>query len=86
VIFNLGLCALAVLTCAACTALLFRAYGRNCRRLLFWSAICFVFLTLNNVLLFLDVVVLEADLRFWRHAAAVPALVSMIWGLVSERE
>ena len=85
-IFNLGLCALAVLTCAACMALLFRAYGRNRRRLLFWSAICFVFLTLNNVLLFLDVVVLETDLRFWRHAAALLALAFMMWGLVSERD
>jgi hypothetical protein len=67
-------------------ALLVRAYGRDRRRLLFWSAICFVFLTLNNVLLFLDLVVLEADLRFWRHAAALLAVVAMMWGLVSERE
>ena len=67
-------------------ALLFREYGRNRRPLLFWAALCFVFLTLNNVLLFLDVVVLETDLRFSRHAVALLALVFMMWGLVSERE
>jgi hypothetical protein len=85
-IFNLGLCALAVLTCAACTVLLFRAYGRNRRRLLLWSSICFVFLTLNNVILFLDLVVLEQDLRPWRHAAALLGLVFMMFGVLTERE
>ena len=85
-IFNLALCALAVLTCAACMALLLRAYRRVRRPLLLWSAICFVFLTLNNVFLFLDVVVLEQDLRAWRHAAALIGLVVMISGLIAERE
>lgn len=85
-IFNLALCGLAVLTCAACMALLFRAYGRSRRRLLLWSAICFAFLTLNNVFLFLDLVVLEQDLRAWRHAAALLGLAFMLFGLVSERE
>ena len=77
---------MAVLTCAACTVLLFRAYGRNRRRLLLWSAICFVFLTFNNVILFLDLVVLEQDLRPWRHAAALLGLVFMMFGVLTERE
>jgi hypothetical protein len=84
--FNLALCALAVATCAACTALLFHRHARTRRRLLFWSGWCFLFLTLNNILLFLDLVVLEMDLRPWRHAMAVPALAVMIFGLLSERE
>ena len=84
--FNLALCALAVGTCAACMVLLFRRYAHSGRRLLLWSGWCFLFLTLNNVLLFLDLVVLEMDLRPWRHAAAAPALVIMIFGLLSERE
>jgi Family of unknown function (DUF5985) len=86
VTFNLALCALAVATCAACMALLFRGYARSRRRLLFWSGVCFVFLTLNNVLLFLDLVVLEEDLRPWRHAAAALGLVFMSVGLVRESE
>lgn len=84
--FNLALCALAVLTCAACTILLFRAYGRRRRRLLFWSAIGFVFFTLNNVFLFLDLVVLEQDLRVWRHVAALGGIAFMIGGLLPQRE
>jgi hypothetical protein len=82
--FNLALCALAVATCAGCAALLFHNHARTRRRLLFWSGLCFVFLTFNNVLLFLDLVVLEEDLRLWRHAAALPALVCMIFGLLPE--
>lgn len=84
--FNLALCALAVATCAACAALLFRNHARTPRRFLFWSGLCFVFLTLNNVLLLLDLVVLERDLRLLRHAAALPALVCMIFGLLPEAE
>lgn len=83
-IFNLALCALAVITCAACTMLLFRGYAASRRPLLLWSSACFVFLTLNNVLLFLDLVVLEMDLRPWRHAAAFTGLVFMIFGLLRE--
>ena len=83
-IFNRAICALAVLTCAACTVLLFRGYVRSRRRLPFWSSVCFVFLTLNNVLLFLDLIVLEMDLRPWRHVAAFAGLVSMIFGLLRE--
>jgi hypothetical protein len=86
VTFNLALCVLAVATCAACMVLLFRGYARSRRRLLLWSGVCFVFLTLNNVLLFLDLVVLEEDLRTWRHAAAALGLVFMIVGLVFESE
>jgi hypothetical protein len=85
-IFNLALCALAVLTCGACTVLLFRGYARSRRPLLFWSALCFVFLTLNNVLLFLDLVVLEMDLRPWRHVAALIGVAFMLYGLLFKSE
>jgi hypothetical protein len=84
--FNLALCALAVLTCAACTVLLFRGYARSRRRLLLWSAVCFVLLTLNNVLLLADLVVLERDLRPWRHTTSLLGLVFMIYGLLLELE
>jgi drug/metabolite transporter (DMT)-like permease len=82
--FNLALCALAVLTCAACAALLFRRHQRTRRRVLFWSAVCFAFLTVNNVLLLLDLVVLDTDLRPWRHASAAVALSFVLYGLLSD--
>jgi lipopolysaccharide export LptBFGC system permease protein LptF len=84
--FNLALCALAVGTCAACMGLLFRRYAQSGARLLFWSGWCFLFLTVNNILLFLDLVVLEMDLRPWRHAAALPAVALMIVGLLADAE
>ncbi len=85
--FNFVLYVLAVLTCLACTVLLFRGYARSGLRLLLWSALCFVFLTLNNLLLFFDLVVFaDLDLRPWRLAAALIALAFLLYGFLFESE
>ena len=85
--FNFVLYLLAVLTCLACTVLLFRGYARSGLRLLLWSALCFVFLTLNNLLLFFDLVVfLEADLRPWRLSAALVGLLFLLYGFIFESD
>ena len=85
--FNFVLYALAVLTCLACTVLLFRGYARSRLRLLLWSALCFVFLTLNNVLLFFDLIVFsELDLRPWRLAAALAVLLFLLYGFLFESD
>lgn len=85
--FNFVLYLLAVLTCLACTVLLFRGYAASGLRLLLWSALCFVFLTLNNILLFFDLVLLpEVDLRPWRHAAALIGLLFLLYGFIFEAE
>jgi hypothetical protein len=87
VTFNFVLYALAVLTCLACTVLLFRGYARSHVRLLLWSALCFVFLTLNNLLLFFDLIVfIELDLRPWRLAAALAGLVFLLYGFIFEAD
>lgn len=76
---------LAVLTCLACTLLLFRGYARTGLRLLLWSALCFVFLTLNNVLLFFDLQVFtQLDLRPYRLSAALIGLLFLIYGFIAE--
>ena len=80
--FNLALCALAVLTCLACAALLFRRYARTGQRILLYTALCFGILTLNNMLLFLDLVMLEIDLRAWRHASAALGVACVLYGLL----
>jgi hypothetical protein len=82
------LTSLAMLTSAACMWLLFRAYAASRLRLLLWSGLCFVFLTLNNVLLFFDVVVfpVEVDLRPYRLAAALIAVGFLLYGFVWESE
>jgi hypothetical protein len=78
---------LAVLTCLACTVLLFRGYAASGVRLLLWSALCFVFLTVNNLLLFFDLVVLqEMDLRPYRLLAALTGLVFLLYGFLFEAE
>jgi hypothetical protein len=69
--------------CAACAALLFRGYGRNHVRLLLWSALCFVGLTANNAILFVDLVMVPAvDLSLWRALAALGGLAVLVYGLV----
>jgi hypothetical protein len=78
---------LCTLTCLACFALLLRAWRSSRSRLLFWSALCFAGLSLNNFLLVLDMLVLPlVDLSTWRLAAALVALLLMLYGLIWEEE
>jgi Family of unknown function (DUF5985) len=85
--FNFVLLALAALTCLACTVLLFRGYARSGMRLLLWSALCFVFLTLNNLLLFFDLIVFaELDLRPFRLGAALIGLLFLLYGFIFESD
>lgn len=84
---NLVLTLLAALTSLACMVLLFRAYAANGVRLLLWSALCFVCLTANNVLLFVDLVVLpDIDLRVLRLAAALAGILFLLYGFIWEAE
>jgi hypothetical protein len=80
-----SLCALTSLTCLV---LLWRSYLGTGSRLLFWSAACFLLLTVNNALLVLDKVVfpVEVDLSLWRLAAALAAVLLLLFGLVWEEE
>ncbi|MCD6043596.1 MAG: rane protein [Burkholderiales bacterium] len=86
--FTFVLIALAVLTCLACTALLYRGYRRTGARLLFWSSLCFIGLSLSNVLLFFDVVLFptEVDLRIYRLTTALVGLSFLLYGFISESE
>lgn len=53
---KIALYVVAVFSSGTCALLLFRGYLHRRIRLLMWSAICFVGLTVNNVALFIDVV------------------------------
>ena len=79
---------LAVLTCVACTVLLYRGYLRSGTRLLFWSALCFIGLSVNNLLLFVDLIVFptEIDLRLFRLVSALAGLAFLLYGFISESE
>lgn len=80
--------ALCAFTSAACAVLLLRGYKRSSARLLLWSGLCFVGLTLNNVLLFVDKIILptEIDLTLWRSGAALAALSILVYGMIWEAE
>jgi hypothetical protein len=79
---------LCVLASAVCTWLLFRGWRRTGTSLLFWSALCFVGLTANNLLVFFDLIVfpVEVDLRPFRLAASLGAIAVLLWGLVWEAD
>jgi hypothetical protein len=75
------------LLCAAtallCVVLLLRGFVRTGVRLLLWSGICFMALSLENALLFLDLVVVpDLDLQIWRNAVALIGLLCLLFGLI----
>jgi len=87
VTFNTLLCLLALVTSLACMVLLFRAYAASGMRLLLWSALCFVGLSVSNVLLFLDLVVFpEIDLLPYRLFSALAGLLFLLYGFIWEAE
>lgn len=76
---------LCALTSIACTVLLVRAYLRTRVRLLLWTGACFVGLALNNLLLFVDLVLVpDVDLSLARSLAAFLGLGPLVFGLVWE--
>ena len=84
-VFKVALYLLAALTSVSCMVLLFRGYAHTGVRLLLWSALCFVGLSISNVLLFFDLVVFptQVDLRVYRSVAALALQISigvfMVW-------
>ena len=72
---------LATLTCLACTVLLGREFLRTRARLLLWSTLCFVGLSVNNVLVFLDLVIYpDIDLRMPRILASLGGMLFLLYG------
>lgn len=82
------LLALAALTSVSCTVLLFRGYARTAARMLFWSGLCFVFLSLNNILLFVDIIVFptQVDLRLPRLLASLAGIVCLLYAFIWESD
>jgi hypothetical protein len=82
--FVYGLCALTSIICAF---LLLRGYWQRRTRLLFWSALCFIGLAINNALLLVDLYVVPGtDLFLPRTGVAVLAIGLMLYGLVWDRD
>lgn len=78
---------LCFLTSSACAALLARSYWRTGARLLLWSALCFIFLATNNLMVILDLLVFPmADFRLSRHLLSLAALGVLLFGFIWDRE
>jgi hypothetical protein len=76
------LCALTSLLCAF---LLCRGYLKTRYPLLFWSGLCFIGLTLNNLLVILDRIIFPGpgvDLLTWRLGATLISLTLMLVALI----
>ncbi len=79
-----GLCLLASTTCAV---LLSRAWWTSRQPLLFWSAICFALLALNNLFVVLDMVIFaDIDFTLARQISALAAVATLLYGFVWESE
>jgi hypothetical protein len=76
---------LSALISLACALLLLRSYAQDRSALLLWAAVCFLGLTLNNALLFVDkVVVTDVDLSLWRTIPALAGTLALALGLLWE--
>lgn len=78
---------LCFLSSGLCAYLLVAAFRRRGEKLLLYSAICFCLLALNNLLVFVDIVVLpQIDLTLWRTLASVMAIAILLYGFIWEIE
>lgn len=78
---------LTIITTLVCSILLLRAYFRVRNRLLLWSGLCFVGLTVENLLVLADMVLFPAvDLYTYRLASAALSITLLFFGLVWERQ
>jgi hypothetical protein len=82
--------ALVYLLCAAtslgCLLLLTRSYLRTRNRLLLWSALAFVGFATNNLLVFIDLVLLPTTVNLLpaRNIASLAALGVLLYGFIWE--
>jgi hypothetical protein len=69
----------------SCAVLLFRQYQLSAQRLLLWSALCFFGLTVTNVFVFIDLVLVpDVDLHLLRWSITAASLSAMLFGLIWE--
>jgi hypothetical protein len=86
-IFPSAVYSLCFLTSSACAFLLFRSFSRTKARLLLWSALCFLFLALNNLVVVVDLILIPyASFGILRVVLSLAAVCLLLFGLVWGRE
>ena len=72
---------------ALCAFLLVNAFRRQREKLLLWSSICFCLLALNNLLVFVDIILLpDINLSPLRALTALAAISILLYGFVWESQ
>lgn len=85
--FPTAVYALCFLTSGACAYLLARNYRRTRARMLMWSALCFGFLALNNLVVFIDLLILpDVNLALLRLSFSLAAVTVLLFGFVWDLE
>lgn len=75
-----------ILTTLLCSVLLLRAWVRTRKGLLLWSGLCFIGLTIDNILVLADMLLFPSvDLFTYRLASAAISISVLLFGLVWER-
>ncbi len=70
-------------TSAACAFLLARNYARTRARLLLWSALCFVLLAANNLVVVIDLLLLpQMDFRLVRLLLSLAGVSVLLFGFI----
>lgn len=75
-----GLCAISAFICAW---LLLQAYRANRYKIVLWGGLCFLGLTLTNILLILDKTTPDRiDLTSWRLSVELISILILLYGLI----
>jgi Family of unknown function (DUF5985) len=71
-------------TSTICAVMLGRSFHRTRASLLFWSAVCFLLLALQNLLLVLDLIVFpdSVDLAVPRGLLSLAAVATLLFGFI----
>lgn len=81
---------LCAVTAMACTWLLLRGYRRSGVRLLLWCGVFFVVLSIENTILFVDLVLLPEVNMPWlitaRRSIALVGVMLLLFGLIWETD
>jgi hypothetical protein len=86
-LFPVAVYVLCFATSVICALLLARSYVRTKARLLFWSALCFLFLAGNNLLVIFDILIFpQIDLQLWRPAFALAGIGVLLFGFIWDLE
>jgi hypothetical protein len=73
-----------LLSSLVCMVLLLRGYRRTGMRLLLWSGICFVCLSMSNLVLFVDVQLPDVNLHAYRLGLSLLAGIVLMFGFIWE--